>query len=90
MRDDREKCYRVKEIIMRRPIAFLAAVTVGMVLVSGAAVAAESMKPTAPEKMMSPAEQQKMHACEQLAAQRNIKMDERAKFLMDCMTGKVK
>ena len=75
---------------MRRAIALFLAMAVGLLLSGGAASAQKPMKPTAPEKMMSPAEKQKMHECEQLAAQRHIKMDERAKFVMDCMTGKVK
>jgi hypothetical protein len=46
------------------------------------------MKPSAPEKMMSPGEAKKMQACEKQAADRHIKMDERSKFVMDCMTAK--
>jgi len=53
---------------------------------TGAAWAQAEMKATAPAKMMSPSEAQKMHACEQQAAAQNIKMDARAKFVMDCMT----
>ena len=44
------------------------------------------MKPSAPQKMMSPEEARKMRGCEQQAVQNNIKMDERSKFVMDCMT----
>ncbi len=43
------------------------------------------MKPTAPTKMMPPDEKARMEACQQKAAQQNVKMDERAKFVMDCM-----
>jgi hypothetical protein len=75
---------------MRRLIAFRSAIMVSLLLATAAASAENPMKPTAPEKMMSPDQKQKMHECEQLAAQHHIKMDERAKFLMDCMTGKVK
>jgi len=53
---------------------------------SGAALAQADMKATAPQKMMSPEEAQKMHACQKQAADQNIKMDDRAKFVMDCMT----
>ena len=70
---------------MPRPIALLTAAIVGL---GCAAAAAQTMKPTAPQKMMSPEEAKKMHACERQAADQNIKMDERAKFLMDCMTKK--
>ena len=52
------------------------------------AFAQTSMKPTAPQKMTSPEEQKKMQACEKQAADRNIQMDQRAKFVMDCMTAK--
>jgi hypothetical protein len=46
------------------------------------------MKPTAPQKMMSPEEQKKVQACEKQAADRNIQMDQRAKFVMNCVTTK--
>jgi hypothetical protein len=39
--------------------------------------------------MTSPDQKKKMDACRTQAAQQNIKMDERAKFIMDCMTGKL-
>ncbi len=52
------------------------------------AYAQSAMKPTAPQKMMSPDEQKKMHACEQQAADQNIPMDQRSKFVMECMTRK--
>lgn len=52
------------------------------------AFAQTPMKPTAPQKMMSPSEAEKMHACEQQAADQNIRMDLRSKFVMDCMTKK--
>jgi ABC-type transporter MlaC component len=52
------------------------------------AALAQTMKPTAPQKMMSPEEQKKLNACQQQAADQNIRMDERAKFVMDCMTKK--
>ena len=31
-----------------------------------------------------------MRACEKQAADQNIKMNERSKFVMECMTGKAK
>ena len=75
---------------MPRPIALFAAVTLSFGLGAGAAHAQTSMKPSAPQKMMSPAEARKMRACEQQAAQNDIKMDERSKYVMDCMTAKAK
>ncbi len=57
-------------------------------LLGAPAYAQTSMKPTAPQKMTSPEEARKMRDCEKQAADRNIKMDERSKFVMDCMTAK--
>ena len=69
---------------MPRSIALLVALLMG----AGAALAQTPMKPTAPQKMMSPSEADKMHACEKQAAEQNIRMDLRSKFVMDCMTKK--
>jgi hypothetical protein len=57
---------------------------------AGAATFAQSttMKPSAPDKMTSPAEAKKMHDCEAQAAANNIQMDMRSKYVMDCMTAK--
>jgi hypothetical protein len=63
----------------RRPAIALLALFVA------AAAAATTMKPSAPEKMASPADKAKMTACEAKAAAQNVRMDARAKFLMDCM-----
>jgi hypothetical protein len=43
------------------------------------------MKPTAPQKMASPADKAKMKACEAKAAAQKVPANGRAKFLMDCM-----
>jgi hypothetical protein len=69
---------------MPRSIALLVALLMG----AGAALAQTPMKPSAPQKMMSPSEAEKMHACEKQAADQNIKMDMRSKFVMECMTKK--
>jgi hypothetical protein len=58
------------------------------VVAASAAVQAATTPPTAPEKMTSPAERQKMKACEAQAAAQQVRMDQRAKFIMDCMTAK--
>jgi len=71
---------------MSRPIALLTAVTLSFGLGVGAATAQTSMKPSAPQNMTSPHEAQNMRACEKQAADQNIKMDKRSKFVMDCMT----
>jgi hypothetical protein len=52
------------------------------------AVSAAEMTPTAPDKMTSPAARAKMKKCEARAAAENVRMDQRAKFIMDCMTAK--
>ena len=49
---------------MPRVIALFTAVIVSLGLAAGAACAQPSMKPSAPQKMMSPAEARKMRACE--------------------------
>ncbi len=62
---------------------------VGMVLLSfaaGSAQAQQPMKPTAPAKMMSERDQKKMKECEARAAAQNVAMNQRSKFVMDCMT----
>jgi ABC-type transporter MlaC component len=60
-----------------------------MLCLLGAIASAQSaMKPTAPQKMMSSEEAKKMQTCEKQTADQNVKMDERAKFVMDCMTAK--
>ena len=69
---------------MPRSIALLVALLMG----AGAALAQTPMKPSAPQKMMSPSEAEKMHVCEKQAADQNIKMDMRSKFVMDCVTKK--
>jgi hypothetical protein len=74
---------------MGRAIAFLPAMILSVVLGVSAA-GAQGMKPTAPEKMMSPQEEKIMRACQREAARQNIKMDARAKYVMDCMTAKAK
>jgi hypothetical protein len=69
---------------MPRKIALLMAGS----LLCGPAFAQTPMKPSAPQKMMPPSEEQKMRGCEKQAADHNVKMDERSKYVMDCMTGK--
>ena len=71
---------------MPHVIALLTAVTLGLGV--GAACAQPSTKPSAPQKMMSSTEAQKMRACEKQAADQNVKLDERSKYVMDCMTAK--
>jgi hypothetical protein len=73
---------------MPRRIALLTAAILSLAFGAGAATAQSSMKPSAPQKMTSPEEAKKMRDCEKQAAQNNIKMDGRSKYVMDCMTAK--
>jgi len=70
-----------------RPSGICRGVILGL-LVAGTAAAQPAMKATAPEKMMPPGEKQRLEECQKMAAQKNVKMDERARFLMDCMKAK--
>lgn len=73
---------------MLRPTAFIFIFAIAVSVNAGAALAQsdmKDMKPTAPQKMMPPDEKARLEACQQKAAAQNIKMDERAKFVMDCM-----
>lgn len=70
--------------------AIISALAAALIIFTGAAGAQTPMKPTAPQKMMSPGEAKKMAACKKLAAERNVAMNERSRFVMDCMTGKAK
>jgi len=74
---------------MLRPRAIFPGIFLAMVL-AGAAAAQPGMKATAPQKMMPPDEKQRLDECNKMAAERNIKMDERARFLMECMKEKAK
>jgi hypothetical protein len=58
------------------------------VLVLAGAASAQTAKPmtsTAPEKMMPAGEARKMRACDKMAMDQKIKMEDRAKFVADCM-----
>jgi hypothetical protein len=62
---------------------------IAMILVSVISVSASAqqpMKPTAPAKMMSERDQKKMKECEARAAAQNVPMNQRSKFVMQCMT----
>ena len=63
-------------------------IAVVVTVATTAAAQAATTPPTAPEKMTSPAERRKMNACEAQAAAQKVRMDARAKFVMDCMTAK--
>lgn len=85
MSDDPRRLQRVAFVPRERGIR--RAAILGL-LVAGTAAAQPAMKATAPEKMMPPAEKQRLEECQKMATQKNVKMDERARFLMDCMKAK--
>jgi hypothetical protein len=70
------------------PRPFVLPVAAIVTLACAAAAAQPAMQPSAPQKMMSPSEAKKMQACEKQATDQHIKMDERSRFVMDCMTAK--
>jgi hypothetical protein len=74
-----------RDDVMPRLTAIASAIVFGAILCAGAAGANDAMNPTAPTRMMPPDEKARLDACRQKAAQQNIKMDERARFIMDCM-----
>jgi hypothetical protein len=66
---------------MTRTPVFVAA----MWLMAAATAGAATMKPSAPDRMASPADKQKMQICQDRAAAQNVPMAERSKFVMKCM-----
>jgi hypothetical protein len=54
------------------------------------AVSATTMKSTAPEKMMPADQAKKMRMCQGRAMQQQIKMEDRSRFVSDCMADKTK
>jgi hypothetical protein len=67
------------------PVRVLASIVLLTCCVS-AAYAGDAMTPTAAQKMTSPEQKTLMAACQRKAADQNVPMAERAKFVMDCMT----
>jgi hypothetical protein len=77
---------------MARLITGFAALLAGTLLFTGAAVAQKSdtMKATAPEKMTPPGEADPMRECDKMAMDQHIKMEDRARFVRDCIAKKMK
>jgi hypothetical protein len=61
-----------------------------IVLSFAAAAGATSMKATAPEKMMPKGGGDAMRECDKLAMQQNIRSEDRARFVKDCVAKKMK
>jgi hypothetical protein len=84
-------CAIIRPIDLRRqpvPRVIVLAIVLNLGLAAGAAAAQDDMKATAAKKMTSPEQARKMRECQRRAAQQNVVMDQRSKFVMDCMTKK--
>ena len=78
---------------MRRhhPMVFLTAlVFVAAFLTNSASGQTDRMKATAPEKMMPSDKAQKMRACEKRATQQKVKIDDRSRFVNECVAAGAK
>ena len=65
-------------------------VSLAIALYFSAAAGATSMKASAPEQMMPEGGGAAMRACDELATQQHIKMEDRARFVKDCVEKKKK
>jgi len=69
-----------------RVTAFSAALTCAVFFTHAApAQTTDPLKPTAPEKMMRAGGAAKMRECEERAKQQKIKMEDRTRFVNDCV-----
>lgn len=74
-----------------RPTAFSAMLIFAMFLACvTSALATDRMKATAMEKMMPADKAAKMRECEKRAAEQKIKMEDRSRFVNECVWGKTK
>ena len=75
-----------------RPMAFLISLTLAVAFFACAASAQVPgpMKATAPEKMMPIDKAQKMRECEKRADQQNIKVEDRSRFVNECVAARAK
>ncbi len=65
-------------------------VSLAIVLCFSAAAGATSMKASAPDQMMPQGGGAAMRECDKLAVQQNIKMEDRARFVKECVAKKMK
>ncbi|HTM74780.1 MAG TPA: hypothetical protein VL198_16260 [Pseudolabrys sp.] len=74
-----------------RPMALICALSFGMAtFVQVASAQTLGRKATAPEKMMPVEKAQKMRECERRAEQQKIKMEDRARFVNECIARETK
>jgi hypothetical protein len=68
------------------------ALVAGTVLFAGAAMTQDSgaMRATAPEKMTPAGQGPAMRECDKMAMDQHIKMEDRARFVQDCIAKKMK
>jgi hypothetical protein len=65
------------------------AVTLAALVAAMPAVAQKNMKATAPEKMMPPGASDAMSECDKLAMDQHVKMENRARFVKNCVAEKM-
>ena len=77
---------------MPRPMTGFAVLLAGVLPFAGVAAAQNggAMKATAPEKMTPPGQSEAMRECDKMAMDQRIKMEDRARFVRDCITKKMK
>ena len=75
-----------------RPMTFLISLTLAAAFFACTAFAQVPgpMKATAPEKMMPSDKAQKMRECEKRADQQKIKMEDRSRFVNECIAAQAK
>ena len=71
-----------------RPTVITTALT--LCLVHAASAQVPHMKATAPEKMMPSDKAKKMRECEKRADQQKIKMEDRSRFVNECVAARAK
>jgi hypothetical protein len=77
---------------MPRLMTGFAALLAGVLPIAGVAAAQNggTMKATAPEKMAPPGQSEAMRECDKMAMDQHIKMEDRARFVQDCIAKKMK
>jgi hypothetical protein len=76
--------------MQRFSIGFTTLLAGAFMLLTAAAQADNAMKATAPEHMTPPGESKAMQECNELAMERHVKMEERTRFVQDCIAEKMK
>jgi hypothetical protein len=77
----------VREVAMPR---LLYALALGALVIAAPAAARKDMKATAPEKMMPPGAGDAIRACDKLAMEQHVPMEQHARFVKECVAKKMK